>query len=492
MSLLRRFLKDESGIAYVYFLVALPAFLGVALLAIDIGRGNNLHFDLQKAVDSLALAAAAELDGSPGAQARATARLTGLLANRTRFSDGGEVVLTYPGNVQKPRFLKDLPASDDDLIPASMEATTDAEAEFVEVTAKAQPYTSIFPISLALGQQTVNIAATAVAGFGSAVCDFTPMFICNPFENSATDTIFSMVGSPNMIELRQQGGGSGQPAPGNFGFLESPGNPGANELREAFAKVKPAACFSRRQVTTKPGFAATITDALNVRFDIYDGPMSGKKSGSTAADYRPARNVRKGYEPGSGGGQAAACNADLASDPTQFMALPRDATMTDIQGGALGAGDWDFEGYWNVNFPGQAGNFPSDPDTGVQWSNSNPPPRFKLYRYEIANGLVPEPSVGGETGAPACSSATPSDDPDRRLVFGAIINCDAEFQGQAGKITAAPIAFASFFLTEALEKGGGGGERDNQTIRVELVDVTGPGGNGSLLTFERNEPQLYR
>jgi hypothetical protein len=45
-------------------------------------------------------------------------------------------------------------------------------------------------------------------------------------------------------------------------------------------------------------------------------------------------------------------------------------------------------------------------------------------------------------------------------------------------------AFASFFVTEPI--------KDGKDIYVELVDITGKGGRGTLDNFLRDEAQLYR
>ncbi len=491
----RRFCNDERGFAFIFFLLTLPAFVGIALIVIDIGRANNLHYDIQKSVDSLALAGAAELDGSPTAIIRADAAITGLLVNRSRFSDGGDVTINM-ANVSR-RYLTDIPASDNTPIDASYTTTNPLLAVFVEVTANPQPYSTIFPIQIGATSQPLDIGGQAVAGFTSGVCDYTPMFICNPYENepggiSIEDVIHDTALQRKQIELRQQGGGSSQAFAGNFGFLESPTstNQGANGLREMFAGVNPPACFSGRGVLIKPGFKATVTDAVNVRFDIYDGPMNSNKNDS---NYRPARNVRKGYDY-TGGNE---CNSNPSTVATDFMSLPRDANFVDIQGGAIGDGIWDFDGYWGVNF--NHGATPIAAPNG--WSNANLPTRYEVYRYEVDNNLMASLSVGGEDGAPGCYSQSPttlSDDPDRRLVYGAILDCEAlEAEGKISGSHQEPLpvrAFGSFFLTEALEKGLGSlpGEHDNQTFRVELTDLTGPDGDGSLDDFQRNEAVIYR
>ena len=135
------------------------------------------------------------------------------------------------------------------------------------------------------------------------VCKFTPMFICNPFENpdgsmsygQATEALFTAIGDLAMrrrlIQMRQ-GGGGGSYTPGNYGFLVSPsiGN-GASALRDAIAMVNPPACFGQSGVETETGFIASVRAAFNVRFDVYEGSMNGVRNDP---NFRPAMNTRKG------------------------------------------------------------------------------------------------------------------------------------------------------------------------------------------------------
>lgn len=72
---MKRFVRSEDGFVYVMVLLFLPVLLGVALLVIDIGRGNNAHSDLYAAADAVALAGARELDGGDDAIDRAKAAM---------------------------------------------------------------------------------------------------------------------------------------------------------------------------------------------------------------------------------------------------------------------------------------------------------------------------------------------------------------------------------------------------------------------------------
>ena len=55
------------------------------------------------------------------------------------------------------------------------------EARFVEVTVNERQVDSMFATAIG-GDDTAGADAIAVAGFTSAVCKFTPLFMCNPFE----------------------------------------------------------------------------------------------------------------------------------------------------------------------------------------------------------------------------------------------------------------------------------------------------------------------
>jgi hypothetical protein len=182
------------------------------------------------------------------------------------------------------------------------------------------------------------------------------------------------------------------------------------------------------------------------------------------------------------------------------MGFPRDscfATGTCSFNNRIGNGDWDFdndgtanfEQYWSVNFQ----SIPRPTDAGgVAYSNTNLPSRYSVYQYEIATtspNLVSNwsdgGSVNGENGTPACYSGgtPPSDTPDRRILYGAIMNCIAQpiDSGNSGGPYIA-VAFAKFFMTEPMSG-------PDDSLWVELVDVVEPGSSNSIA---RDMVQLYR
>ena len=466
------FAQNTSGAVLVYVTLALPVLIGGGLLAIDASRLFTLHTFLQKGADSLALAAAAELDRKPTAIARANAAIANLVSNDHRFSDAGHTAIA----VNSVRFLSALPASDANAIGAGLVTTDPTIARFVEVTVAPQTLTTLFPASFLGGSNTATTTARAVAGFDAAVCQFTPMFMCNPFEGTGM-TVLQAVNNPavrrRQIVLRKKGGGSSQYSSGNYGFLQPPGGAmGANAIREMIAMTRPPACFIQNGVKLRPGFIASADQGLNVRFDIYDGPFNSKKSDP---DFRPAKNVRKGYS-GSG------CGASADDDRTRYRELPDDTCMASNtcphMGGRMGDGVWDIDTYKDTN------NLATLP-----YSNINPASRYDVYRYEIDNNLVDTASVGGEVGSPQCyNGGTLSDDPDRRFLYMAAINCAEhnvadDNSGNSGPPV--PVeAFVKMFLTRPVNQG------PDQDIYAEIVGVVEPGSAGQSVA--RDIVQLYR
>lgn len=476
-AMLERFLRDEEGIALAYFAVALPALMGMAMLVIDIGRGNNVHLDLQNAADSLALAAASELDGGSDAIERANRAIENLVGNQGRFGEGGAFIIDQMtvGDVTgefQVFYLDGIPASDDDPITADFVTNEATEANFAAVWIEPVSYSLMFPVAFLSGD-SVSVRASAVAGFRSVVCDFTPMYICNPYASRADlENAVSNIGTRRrLFQMRQAPGDHTQAGGGQYGFLSSPLGNGADKIRDMLASDNPQACFSQDGVELENGqLGNAAASALNVRFDIYDTNMNSKRN---KAHYQPAANVRKGHQ-GTG-----ACPA--VDSPVGLGRMPRDtcfATGTcPLLSGHGGNGEWACGTYWANNHgtsPAPAG-CDDTPDSSL-------PSRYDVYLYEIKNGLVGDLAPNGEIGTPTCYNAPAQSTPpsaDRRLLYAAIIDCPVTTE------PAEVVAYASFFLTEPADKSV-------SEFWAELVDITGRFGMGTLDGFERDDVQLYR
>ena len=500
----RRFWRNARGGFVVPLALTLPVLFGFAMLAIDGGRLFNLQTSLQAAADALAVAGAAELDGKLESIARANAAIANLVANDQRFGEGSEAI---PLTQISVRFLTSIPTAQDGK-PLDNQPITDAyvttdpkQASFIEVTILPVTFRTMFAAAANIVMGPMQTQATAVAGFDSLACNVAPLFMCNPFEGG-TPSLYVAARDPSftrrLIAMKAKGSQYGA---GNYGYLEPADGNGGAAVREALAIDSPRGCYKLKGVELQTGNIASTAEAMNVRFDLYEGNFSGKK---TDVSYRPARNVRKGYTGNSECSKSAAYtltkspkDADNAGKP---LGLPRDACFYanngagnctyggTAMGGRMGDGDWDFEEYWTRTY----GSL-TRPNN---WSNTNRPSRYEVYRYEIEgpDNLLVRSTAGGsptEQGGPVCyagGSSTLSDTPDRRLFVGAIINCQAA--ATAGQLTGSsggviPVeAYAKFFLTEPMDKQDG-------TIWVEMMQLVEPG-TAAARNIIRDTVQLVR
>jgi Flp pilus assembly protein TadG len=469
----RRMSQDEAGAVLIYVSIALTVFMGFAALVIDGGRLFTLDTEMQQAADALALAGAAELDGNSDAITRAGRAMNNLVSNSQTFGNGSKTITGYSAT-----YLTELPADSASIATVKTFATTtstNARFVLVELTgANGRSMSTMFATAIN-GGATVNTSASAIAGFTSAVCKFTPLFICNPYEGTGQDFL-TKVNDPaeqkKIYALKKSGSGASL-APGNFGFLDT-GATGTT-FKDSLGKVDPGACFKQTGVSTKTGSVDSARQPLNTRFDLYDGSYNNNKND---ADFRPARNVTKGYMP-QGNGNGGACNQ--SPDATKAMGFPLDSA---IGSNRLGNGVWDFDTYWSKNHPGL-----SKPNS---WNNSNLPSRYQVYRWEIDNSHIPNNSPTGENGNPTCSGQknNVSDNPDRRIIYGAVMNCQAAGLKGGSQSNLPTIAFIKMFMTQPMTKLPGTGQIDeDDTLYVEMLGTVKPGTDDAVI---HDIVQLYR
>ena len=545
---MRMFRDDEDGFVLVLALLVMPVFIGLAFIIIDIGRGNNAHSDLSAAADAVALAGAAELDGGPDAITRAKAAMAELQTNVSMLARSGpdmEISLAYEDvddNAFTVVFLEDIPVLD--TTPITQEfltnnaTTVSADAKYIYVRAQSANLDTAFFNPGTLLSESVPVAAVAVAKSVSAICDIPPLYICNPFEfdNSGTyvgDQLQTRFAEGDlhgrMIRLHPKG--SGTHAPGNFGFLSVNGSSSADAIRDFFAGNRNPTCVATDTVQTKPGAASSISQGINTRFDIYEGPYGNWRNASKPFVIGPAVNVRKGIRPdvtvhGSnvrindcvGQGSSGTPGDDHLND----VAAGWDANATDdyvyglsdngdmaapnggIPGASIGTGNWPIEDYLAENYGTAAPPLSSIPNSFPASSSSvgaHVPSRYDVYRYEISSGLyamrhpgeMEGGSASGESGAAMCGPEkahpiAPIVSPDRRVTVAAIIDCGTV--GDGGGVNEYLVnAFASIFLTRPMERTA---PSVDSTIDVEIIDITGFGGNGTLENFVRAEAILVR
>jgi hypothetical protein len=493
---IKRFLDDNRGYVIALTLISMPMLLGFSLLVIDVGRGNNLHTDLQNAVDALALAGARELDGSSGSIIRAEAAMSNLVKNQARFSNGGPVLIE--ADEVEWYFLTEIPASDDTAIDAdwidTYQTSEGAEAIYVMVVSHERPMTTLFPLPVGLTKDTVDFAASAVATYDVAACDVTPIFICNPYEDEGEGALQEHFANGDLyaraITMNMLKGNNAAAGPGNFGFLAVSGS-GANVLRDALATNSPGGCYSRRNLITEPRQqTGPVEQGINVRFDIYAGTMN---SYSNELAYRPALNVRKAAQ------NPNQCNQyKLETNQTKALELPSGAVNQILPGGTLHTQNWqsDLQNYWTVNHPVDKDNsgvaqIPTIPTTSYPGQGTPTiPSRYDIYNYEIAKNLLSgagHTSLNGNIGAPQCYSgeAAPAGAGDRRIIFAAVVNCNAaKIKGRTDVAAGDIEGFTSMFITKPVN--------DGSKLSLEVIDITGNKGRGTLDTFIREEAYLVR
>ncbi|MBS3648100.1 pilus assembly protein [Pseudaminobacter sp. 19-2017] len=507
---LRAFLRERRGYVAVLTLISMPMLLGLSLLVIDVGRGNNLHTDLQNAVDALALAGARELDGGSDAITRAQAAISNLVKNQARFSNGGAAIIDA-GQVRS-EFLKKIPPSDDTAIDDTWitgnRANSGAEAAYVFVRANRRPMTALFPVPVGMNG-TVNVEAEAVATYDLGACDVTPLFICNPFEGlnpSLKDQFTSGQLYARQITLVSKGNNTA--GPGNFGFLRVGAGQGGSDLGKALATGHAETCYSLRGLDTEPGGNWGQVDGLNTRFDVYEGNFKQNK-GDYA--YRPARNIRKGATDTSGN---KACDSYTEqTDATKAMALPEGTpTQSFTGGGTLHSNNWttELKNYWKINHPAHVVSgvvqLPSIPTPSYPGAGTPPTPsRYDIYNYEIQKTLAqqnPENLLGdpnypnpaghrapnGERGSPQCYTGLADQGGlDRRVIFAAVVNCNAAgLSGQTQVPASAIEGFMTMFLTKPVMGS------NQKKISMEIVDFTGYSGSDTLDMMIRQEAYLVR
>jgi hypothetical protein len=521
---MKHFFKSERGYALVLTLMFMPVFIGISLLVIDIGRANNAQGDHQAAADALALAGARELDGRTDAITRAKAAMA-TLDNSVSFlgtdPTNPSIDLIYedaPGNTFTVIFLDDIPASDDDPIDQAWvddHATGDpAAADYVYVYSRSSDLRPFFFNPATQTRNDIPISARAVATYTNATCELTPLFICipAPYTNRAQLEAAFASGAlyGRLNELRVQNGTT----PGNFGFLQIDA-PGANALAPYLAgKRYPNCKQDDSTVDTEPGAKTSVLDAFNTRFDIYDKNGDYSKGG----EYSPASMVRKGYV-------GKTCPLSAPKNQTEWL-----SAITYSDDVAIPVGDpryasspskytWNFSSSvtipnpydkkgGTISYPAYWSSIYSKTLTKTDYEDiithpaiksilatqASPPyitpSRYDVYKYEVeqmaANSLAPKNGLA-ENGNPVCYNGTSTfpNSEERRTLYVAMVDCDAN--DVSGRSEDVPVeVYAKVFLVRPVDKGG------QSPIVIELSDISGPKGNGSVDLFLRQEAYLVR
>jgi hypothetical protein len=348
--------------------------------------------------------------------------------------------------------------------------TNDAtQAAFVAVTVGPVRMQTILPASIFGGSNILTAGAQAVAGFDQVVCNYTPIYVCNPFEGQgmsyaeATQALVDASNDPagqrKLIRLAGTQKMSGSFAPGNFGYVvpttgslpvESCGPLPAGGIGQAIAASRPPICLRLSGVDLQPANDQIAMAGINTRFDIYTNGFQSCKN-----NYVADVNVRKGYV---APGNVNWCDASPAGNNWPIAdalaaALPVDQNMIlNGPGGqqvdnsvTLGNGTWDCATYWSVaHYVGPGKNTPP-PGCTSQATIS----RYSVYQYEF--NYISDRSPGAENGDPQCN---PLGIKFRRVLNAAIINCGSSPVAMSNDARNVPVAaFGRFFLTTPAASG---------------------------------------
>ncbi|WP_367879915.1 pilus assembly protein TadG-related protein [Sulfitobacter sediminis] len=492
---IRALFKAEGGTILAIWGVSLTAFLGLVAMSFDLGRINITQTEMQSYVDHVALAAAGELDGELDSITRATLAANTLVSDYQTFAAGGQALGPTDFTLT---FFSELPEADTDTMTGA--TTNPRDAAYVRVKAVTKTVDLTFGAAFVALSGTDGpdntITATAVAGFTQFACDVTPLMFCLPSAGYDAD---SNIG--DMLHLRSGGQGSAW-GPGDFGFLDpakikvDDGGPcdGLSGvqldtcLMGAVGSI--TQCFSMRGVDIEPGQkVGNFEAAINVRFDIYRAVVNNKRNDP---DYAPAPNVIKGIKPDTGGGNggnAGGGNQCIGGNETttnDTVGLPRDTCIINGSCGRIGNGAWDRTEYVDRNYGNANGILEAGEDP-----HPNAGTRYEYYLAEIAAAGANAPILTGreETGRPMCS-VNQTNDPERRVVIAAGIDCNAN--PISGAQQDVPVReFFKIFLTEPA--GTDGATPPNFEIFGEVAGSAGGTGGGGIAgaTFH-DVVQLYR
>ncbi len=532
--------SDKSAAVAPTVALSLFALIGAGGIAFDYARMASLDTELQNAADQSALAGATQLDQEAGAIDRATAAAQGLLANMTVMSnDGTGTGITVP-TVVFYETKADAEAEANEIDPTDPDADEDARFIRVGVTPRRADF-ALTPVVSAFSSS--DLSAEAVAGLGSAICKTPPVMICNPNELTTGDfdpDDYEGIG----IKLVSVGSGGGAWVPGNFGYLDSGGGSnGANGLREDLGWLNPPGeCSPASGVDTKPGASVSVTDAINTRFDIYDGNTSCLSGGecppsinSIKDQQRPANangnNACKLHNAGwqlntSGVGyygndsMTISATTPLATSiiPTA-MGHPRDMCHAVSDAGVcaggehIGDGVWDRDAYFRTNYVRTDGTRWNSTEWKTNTGLTASATRYDVYEWEIAHRdqvvddvtvLSPyDPTATGNTlkryGKPVCSQLqTPSygsgsipggTTVDRRRISVAVINCVAESVN--GNSTGGPVAH---WMEALIVEPSRQRDRTHQgDIYIEVISETQVGAGATAgQVIRRDVPYLVK
>jgi hypothetical protein len=521
--------RNSEGAVAPTIALSLLGLIAVGGIAFDYARMASMDTELQNAADQAALAAASQLDGKPGACARAAAAARNMISNLTYMANDGAgnavIIADEPAcdAIGSVRFYQEADRS-----PV---ADSDDNAKFVEI--QVNPRTAIYALTPVVAAFSSGaLTARALAGLGGAICRVPPLMLCNPDEANDPDfTIANYIGKGIRLVANDGGGSYG---PGLFGFLEVGQGNGAIELAKVLGRQgDPGDCAEGSGVEPNTGNMISVRDALNTRFDLLQNGLN-LACGGNGDLCLPSLNSRKDLvRDGTGGGACGVAGGGqgwklpanaypiLASsttprelDDTEITSLapmgyPRDichafSITGSCTGGLIGNGNWDRLAYFRSRSTGSTPDWPEAAGytratyAGFEtWMSgvfgTSTPTRYEVYEYEMANAAarLKSQDVGGMVahGQPVCNPpgiVPGTNEPDRRVLSVAVLNCEAE-DVSASSADVSVTKWIDIFLTEPVLARAN--RTENGDIYIEVVGETENAGN-NFQVVKKSVPYL--
>ncbi len=345
-----QFAHGEDGALLVFFAMCCAAIFLIAALSFDLGKRASTQSELQSFADSVALAAAAELDGMPGAIDRAQTAADQLIRDTVTFGEGS--LILSGASDYTISFFADLPTNEaawNAALDVSL-AENDLIARFARI--EVNPVRVDWSFARILGVFSTaplpddTVRAEATGGFTAQACDVTSVFFCMPPAESGVD--LDGIWDPanhigDAIKLDAASGGPSNWQPGSMGFIDASGatdiaSPCYGEtgisLNNCLLNVvtRRTQCLENGALAFRNGHVFGVSDLFfNTRMDMYRASYTDLQNDP----YFPnAPVVTKGYDASSTCGPGAATEV---ADATGF--LPDD-DMSLCANDRCGDGDW--------------------------------------------------------------------------------------------------------------------------------------------------------
>ena len=520
--------------------LSLFALIGMGGIAFDYAHLADLDTELQNAADQAALAGATQLDGSTGSRDRARAAAQSLLSNTSFFASdaGADAADARKVTIASVTFYESYDEVTDTF---GDESAGDDDARVVRVAVDVRR--ADYALTPVVGVFTSgNIAAEALASLAAAVCNVPPLMMCVP--GTAAD--FPQPADIGKGVLLQPGPNVGFWAPGDYGYLDF--GDGASGVKINLGRnSESAGCVDTSAgIPTEPGNKASVTDALNSRFDLY--PVASSSCNTITGDYCPAENVHKdlarsyeievnGDAPGPGvtppANPVTAANCGMnpqklvdtsnQTDTSGFSTgtappgLPRDSMHIAGSSSKFGDGAWNRDNYLSLTHGTTAAAVAAAvAKTAITLT------RYDVYKWELdpanraarlakkAVDVTPSPipfkeqgksGTGKYTFTNRCTFPEPTNAPavvpsteqkDRRVLTVAAVDCT----GLNGKGNVIVRNWVDVFLVEpslARTTPASPYATGKEQIYIEIVGVAKrANGESALQYYLRQKPRLLR